>query len=33
MDARLILAAAALFGLAACGDLNADLDRAKQGAV
>mgnify|MGYP000225485672 CR=1 FL=1 len=33
MHARLILATAALFGLAACGELNADLERAKQGAV
>jgi hypothetical protein len=33
MHAKLILAAAALFGLAACGELNADLERAKQGAV
>lgn len=33
MHARLIFTAAALLALAACGDLNADLERAKQGAV
>lgn len=33
MHARLILAAAAIFGAAACGDLDVSLDRAKQGAV
>jgi hypothetical protein len=33
MRVRLLFAAFAFVGLAACGDLNADLERAKQGAV
>lgn len=33
MQVRVLFAAAAFVGLAACGDLNADLERAKRGAV
>ena len=33
MQVRVLFAAFAFVGLAACGDLNADLERAKQGAV
>ncbi len=33
MNVRLLVTGVAMFALAACGDLNADLERAKQGAV